>query len=71
MEATPEYVFYKKVLIFGSEGSGKTSLTKRIEKGNFTNESHTETGKLKYIYIITIQKLYQIEYLLIFRKIKR
>ena len=54
MEATPEYVFYKIVLIFGSEGSGKTSLTKRIEKGNFTNESHTETGKLKYIYIITI-----------------
>ena len=45
MEAAHEYAFYKKVIIFGSEGSGKTSLTKRIETGNFTNESHTETGK--------------------------
>ena len=49
-----EFASYKKLIVFGSEGSGKTSLTKRIEKGNFTNESHTETGKLKYIYIITI-----------------
>ena len=45
MEAAPEYAFYKKVIIFGSEGSGKTSLRKRIETGNFTTESHTEEGK--------------------------
>ena len=45
MEGSPEFVSYKKVLIFGSEGTGKTSLTKRIERGAFTNESHTENGK--------------------------
>ena len=47
MEGSPEFVSYKKVLIFGSEGTGKTSLTKRIERGSFTNESHTENCKLK------------------------
>ena len=45
MEGSPEFVSYKKVLIFGGEGTGKTSLTKRIERGAFTNESHTENGK--------------------------
>ena len=55
MEGTAEFASFKKVIIFGSEGSGKTSLVKRIETGSFTNESHTETGKLKYIYISTIQ----------------
>jgi GTPase SAR1 family protein len=47
MDASEEFTSYKKVIIFGNEGSGKTSLTKRIERGSFTNESHTENCKLK------------------------
>ena len=42
MESAAEFASYKKVVIFGSEGSGKTSLTKRIERGSFTNQSHTD-----------------------------
>lgn len=49
MENTPEFVSYKKLIIFGTEGSGKTSLTRRFEKGSFTEESHTESGKLNII----------------------
>lgn len=46
MENSPVFVSYKKVLVFGTEGVGKTSLTKSIEKGAFTNESHTENGMI-------------------------
>jgi GTPase SAR1 family protein len=46
MENSPEFVSYKKVIIFGAEGTGKTTLTKSIEKGSFTNETHTENRKL-------------------------
>jgi GTPase SAR1 family protein len=49
MENIPEFVSYKKVLIFGAEGTGKTTLTKSIEKGSFSEESHTENGK-SYLY---------------------
>ena len=52
MENTPEFVSYKKVIIFGVEGSGKTSLTKTFEKGSFTQETHTENGKLLNFIII-------------------
>ena len=44
-----EYASFKKVLIFGSEGSGKTSLTKRLEKGSFTEESHSENGNILFL----------------------
>ena len=30
-----EFISYKKIIIFGSEGSGKTSLTSRIENNSF------------------------------------
>ena len=40
-----EFTSYKKLLIFGSEGSGKTSLSKRIERDSFTDETHTYSGK--------------------------
>ena len=46
MDNAPQFVSYKKLLIFGTEGVGKTTLTKSIEKGAFTNESHTENGIL-------------------------
>ena len=51
MENAPEFVSYKKLLIFGTEGAGKTTLSKSLEKGTFSNETHTENGNLKY-YII-------------------
>ena len=39
------FASYKKLIVFGSEGTGKTSLSKRIERGSFTNETHTDNGK--------------------------
>ena len=38
MDASGEFASFKKVVIFGNKGSGKTSLSKRIERGSFTNE---------------------------------
>jgi adenylate kinase family enzyme len=45
MEEAPEFVSYKKVLVFGAEGTGKTTLTKFIEKGTFSEETHSEKSK--------------------------
>ena len=45
MDNSPKYVSYKKLLVFGTEGSGKSSLIKTFEKGTFTNETHSEEGK--------------------------
>ena len=52
MENSPEFVSYKKVIIFGAEGTGKTTLTKCIEKGKFTEESHTENRKINISFYI-------------------
>ncbi len=52
MENSPEFVSYKKVIIFGAEGTGKTTLTKYIEKGKFTEESHTENRKINISFYI-------------------
>ena len=41
IEFTPSY---KKVLVFGIQNSGKTSLVKILEKGVFSEELHTEDG---------------------------
>ena len=38
MENQLEYDSFKKVLIFGNAGSGKTSLVERLEKGSFTED---------------------------------
>ena len=40
-----EFVSYKKVLLFGAESTGKSSLSKRLEKGKFVEDiAHTEDG---------------------------
>ena len=36
-----------KIIIIGSSGTGKTSLVKTISKGSFTDEQHSEQGKIK------------------------
>ena len=48
-----EYASFKKVLIFGSEGSGKSSLVKRIDKGHFSEESHSDNGNI-FLIILSI-----------------
>ena len=50
MESSPEFVSYKKVLVFGANGTGKSTLTKYIEKGSFSNELHTENGKNNHLF---------------------
>ena len=62
METSSDYVSYKKVLVFGSEGTGKTSFTKRLEQDLFENESHTQDGKIKLIINILYKPLSQKEY---------
>ena len=45
METSSDFVSFKKVLVFGSEGTGKTSLTKKLENNLCENESHTQQSK--------------------------
>lgn len=40
------YITIKKIVIFGAEGSGKTSLTSRFENKYFVEEIHSEKGKI-------------------------
>ena len=40
-----ELVSFKKVIIFGAKGTGKTTLSEMIETGKFSNESPTEESK--------------------------
>lgn len=51
MENSPEFISYKKLLVFGAEGVGKTTLTKSIEKGTFS-EDITHSENRKFIYFI-------------------
>ena len=60
MENPIKYATYKKLLIFGSEGSGKTSLTKRLENGSFTQESHSENGNI--LFLIYLNNIYRIHH---------
>ena len=39
MEKKDEFIFFKKVVIIGSEGSGKSSLTSMFESKSFKEES--------------------------------
>ncbi len=52
MENSPEFISYKKLIVFGAEGVGKTTLTKSIEKGTFSEDiTHSENRKIIYFYI--------------------
>ena len=45
-EEKPEYISYKKVLLFGAESTGKTSFANLLKKGKFEeNITHTVEGK--------------------------
>ena len=47
METDDGFKSYKKVLLFGSKGVGKTSLSQRLKMGKFVdNIPQTEDGKL-------------------------
>ena len=46
MEDQIEFTSFKKLIIFGNEGSGKSALTKRLEKGSFTEVSPSDKGNL-------------------------
>ena len=40
-----EYLSYKKVIIFGVEGSGKSTLSKTLETGKLSEQTHTDESK--------------------------
>lgn len=47
-KAQIEFASYKKVLIFGANGSGKTCLTTCLETGKFPEDCESNNGK-KYL----------------------
>jgi GTPase SAR1 family protein len=44
-----EFISYKKIIIFGSEGTGKTSLTSRFENNFFKEENPSTNGNLIFL----------------------
>ena len=40
-----EFISYKKLVIFGAKGSGKTSFIKSIQHKEFEEDSISEDGK--------------------------
>ena len=49
MENSPEFVSYKKLVVFGAKGVGKTTLTKSIERGTFSEDINPSDYR-KFIY---------------------
>ena len=45
-EKDNEFTSYKKIIIFGTEGSGKSTLTNSLETGKFSEQTHSENSKL-------------------------
>ena len=46
-QKTPKFISYKKLAIFGSVGSGKSSLIERLESGMFPDsEIENNEGKV-------------------------
>ena len=55
MEGQPNFFPTKKLLIFGSEGAGKTTLTSMLKDNDFTEESPSKEGiKSIYFYLLII-----------------
>ena len=52
MEKIEEFLTFKQLLLFGSHGVGKTSLSKSLEKGVPTEESQSTDGTKIYYYNI-------------------
>lgn len=48
MENSPKFSNFKKLLIFGTEGAGKTTLTSALYNNAFIEEEPTKESK--YIY---------------------
>ena len=48
MDNSPEFFSYKKLLIFGSQGSGKSSIVKMLKKGSSGNDQ-PDSGNLIFI----------------------
>ena len=42
MENINDFISFKKLIIFGSEGSGKSTLTKNLESEVFSSEEYPE-----------------------------
>lgn len=47
-----EFISYKKVIIFGAKDSGKSTLSKTLETGKFSEQSPTENSKYISFFII-------------------
>jgi GTPase SAR1 family protein len=45
MDSDMEFISYKKLVIFGAKGSGKTSFIKSIQHMKFEEDSISEDGK--------------------------
>jgi GTPase SAR1 family protein len=45
MSSEMEFISYKKLVIFGAKGSGKTSFIKSIQDMKFEEDSISEDGK--------------------------
>ena len=45
MSSDLEFISYKKLVIFGAKGSGKTSFIKSIQHKEFEEDSISEDGK--------------------------
>ena len=46
MEKMEEFISFKKLLLFGSHGAGKTSLTRSLEKDASQDDSQSKNRKI-------------------------
>ena len=52
-QKAPEFILYRKVILFGSKGVGKTSLISRLETNTFsTNPSEDDQGNTSHFHYI-------------------
>jgi type IV secretory pathway VirB4 component len=49
MDECEEFISFKKLIIFGSKGSGKTTLIKLLEDNVYTFEEMTENSKFIFL----------------------